>query len=105
MTTEGYLKGCTSQGYRHEYLTDEAIEILKQAHELNPNGEYVFMNRNHPMITTTFNKRLKKYCSEAGIPYRSSHKIGFYVASTAYNGENLTGISRMMGCCVPVARV
>ena len=22
MTTEGYLKGCTSQGYRHEYLTD-----------------------------------------------------------------------------------
>ena len=25
------------------------------------------------MITTTFNKRLKKYCSEAGIPYRSSH--------------------------------
>ncbi|MBR1742363.1 MAG: tyrosine-type recombinase/integrase, partial [Lachnospiraceae bacterium] len=42
-------------------------------------------------------KRLKKYCSEAGIPYRSSHKIRFYVASTAYNGENLTAISRMMG--------
>ena len=41
MTTEGYLKGCTSQGYRHEYLTDEAIEILKLAHKLNPDGEYV----------------------------------------------------------------
>ncbi len=97
MTTEGYLKGCTSQGYRHEYLTDEAIEILKLARKLNPDGEYVFMNRNRPMITTTFNKRLKKYCSEAGIPYRSSHKIRFYAASTAYNGENLTAISRMMG--------
>ena len=97
MTTEGYLKGCTSQGYRHEYLTDEAIEILKLARKLNSDGEYVFMNRNRPMITTTFNKRLKKYCSEAGIPYRSSHKIRFYAASTAYNGENLTAISRMMG--------
>ena len=97
MTTEGYLKGCTSQGYRHEYLTDEAVEILKQAKELNPDGEYVFMPYGRPMITTTFNKRLKKYCSEAGIPYHSSHKIRFYVASTAYNGENLTAISRMMG--------
>ena len=73
MTTEGYLKGCTSQGYRHEYLTDEAVEILKQAKELNPDGEYVFMPYGRPMITTTFNKRLKKYCTEAKIPYHSSH--------------------------------
>ena len=43
MVTEGYLKGCTSQGYR------------------------------------------------------SSHKIRFYAASTAYNGQNLAQLSKMMG--------
>ncbi|MBO4395902.1 MAG: site-specific integrase, partial [Eubacterium sp.] len=97
MVTEDYLKGCTSQGYRNEYLTDEAIEILKVAREINPDGEYVFMPFGKPIITTTFNKRLKKYCGEVCIPYRSSHKIRFYAASTAYNGENLPVVSRLMG--------
>lgn len=97
MTMEGYLNGCTSQRYRYEYLTDETIGILKQARQLNPDGEYVFMPYGKPMITTTFNERLKKHCSAAGIPYHSSHKIRFYVASTAYNGEDLTTLSRMMG--------
>ena len=54
-----------------------------------PNGK--------PIITWTFNKRLKKYCEKADVPYHSSHKIRFYVASTAYNGKNLTQISKMMG--------
>lgn len=97
MVTEDYLKGCTSQGFRHQYLTDEAIEILKKAKELNPDGEFVFMPNGKPIITLTFNKRLKKYCEKADVPYHSSHKIRFYVASTAYNGKNLTQISKMMG--------
>jgi integrase len=45
----------------------------------------------------TFNKRLRKYCEQAGIPYRSNHKIRFYAASTAYNGQNLAQLSKMMG--------
>lgn len=104
MVTENYLKGCTSQGFRTEHLRDEAIEILKRAKEINPDGESVFMPNGKPIITLTFNKRLKKYCEEAGIPYHSSHKIRFYACSTAYNGENLPQLSRMMGCGVPVAR-
>ena len=95
--TEGYLKGCTSQGYRVEYLTDEAIDILEKAKKINPDGEYVFMPNGKPIVTLTFNKRLRKYCEEVGIPYRSSHKIRFYAASTAYDGDNLVMISRMMG--------
>jgi integrase len=97
MVTENYLKGCTSQGFRTEHLRDEAIEILKRAKEINPDGEFVFMPNGKPIITLTFNKRLKKYCEEAGIPYHSSHKIRFYACSTAYNGENLPQLSRMMG--------
>ena len=54
-----------------------------------PNGK--------PIVTLTFNKRLKKYCEEIGIPYRSRHKIRFYAASTAYNGNNLSAVSKMMG--------
>ena len=50
-----------------------------------------------PIVALTFNKRLRKYCEAAGIPYRSSHKIRFYAASAAYDGQNLTAISRMMG--------
>ena len=97
MVTEDYLKGCTSQGYRHEYLTDEAIEVLEKARELNPDGEFVFMPFGKPIITTTFNKRLRKYCTAADVPYHSSHKIRFYVASTAYDGKNLLKICKMMG--------
>ena len=75
MVTEDYLKGCTDQGYRDEYLTDDAIEVLKTAREINPDGEFVFMPFGKPLITTTFNKRLKRYCDEVGIKYHSSHKI------------------------------
>ena len=56
MVTEDYLKGCTSQGYRSEYLTDEAIGILLQAKCINPDGEYVFMPNGKPLVTLTFNK-------------------------------------------------
>ena len=97
MVTEDYLKGCTAQGYRTEHLTNETIDILKKAKALNPDGEYVFMPNGRPIITLTFNKRLKRYCEAAGVPYHSSHKIRFYACSAAYNGENLAQVSKMMG--------
>ena len=97
MVIEDYLKGYTSQGYRYEFITDDALDVLKRAREINPNGEYVFMPFGRPIITTTFNKRLKKYCAAAGVPYRSSHKIRFYACSMAYDGENLQELSKMMG--------
>lgn len=94
---ESYIKGCTSQGFRTEYLTDDAIRILEKAKELNPEGEFVFMPYGKPMSTDRFNIYLKRYCEKAGIPYHSSHKIRFYTASTAYDGKNLIQISKLMG--------
>ena len=91
------MKGNTSHGYRTQYLTDQAIEIIQKAIKLNPNGRFLFEPNGKPMTTDRFNRRLKKYCEECGIPYHSSHKIRFYNASTAFNGENLTTISRLMG--------
>ena len=92
-----HIKGNTSKGFRKEYLTDEALKILQKAKELNPDGEFVFMPDNHVMTTDSFNRRLKKYCKESGVPYYSSHKIRFYTASTAYTGDNLSTVSKLMG--------
>lgn len=91
------MKGYTSQGYRTQYLTDEAIVILNKAKRLFPDSVYIFEPNGLPMTTDRFNRKLKKYCNEAGITYHSSHKIRFYNASTAYDGKNLVTISKMMG--------
>lgn len=91
------MKGNTSHGFRKQFLTDEALKILRKAKELNPNGIYVFEPNGEIMTTDSFNRRLKKYCKEAGVPYHSSHKIRFYNASTAFDGNNLTTLSYLMG--------
>ena len=91
------MKGYTPSGYRHEYLTDEAIEILKTARKLNPEGEFIFMPYGRVMNTDTFNDHLRKACIACGIAYHSSHKIRFYAASTAYTGDNIVEIGEQMG--------
>lgn len=91
------MKGNTSHGFRKQFLTDEAISILGKARELNPCGTYLFEPDGSIMTTDSFNRRLKKYCKEAGVPYHSSHKIRFYNASTAFDGNNLTTLSYLMG--------
>lgn len=91
------MKGHTSNGFRVEYLTPAAIAILKKAKKLNPDGEYIFMPDGHLLSTDRFNRRLKAYCLDCGVEYHSSHKIRFYNASTAYDGKNLTTISKLMG--------
>lgn len=91
------MKGGTSKGYRKEHLTEQALVILQKARAINPSGEYVFEPNGKLMTTDRFNRRLEKYCKECGIKYHSSHKIRFYCASTAYNGNNLATISKLMG--------
>ena len=86
-----------SHGFRKQFLTDEALKILQKAKDLNPNGIYVFEPNGEIMTTDSFNRRLKKYCKEASVPYHSSHKIRFYNASTAFDGNNLTTLSYLMG--------
>lgn len=91
------MKGATSKGYRKEFLNPSAIEILMKARKLNPNGKFIFEPDGKPMSTDRFNRRLRQYCNGCGVNYHSSHKIRFYCASTAYDGQNLTTISKFMG--------
>lgn len=94
-----HVKGNTSAGYRKMPLTREAKEILYKARELNPNGKYIFMEDERPLTTVTFNRYLKKACKELNIPYRSSHKIRFTVASLLYNQKVLseTKLQELLG--------
>lgn len=92
------MKGNCSSGYRTEPLLPEAVRILKKAQELNPTGTYIFEGKNGlPITTDTFNRRLKKYCEEAGIKYYSSHKIRAYNVSVSYDGTNLPQLQYLMG--------
>ena len=60
VTVAKQMKGNTSKGFRKQYLTDEALSILKKANEINPNGIYVFEPNGSLMTTDSFNRRLKK---------------------------------------------
>lgn len=75
-------KGNAHFSVRDLYLIPEAVEIIEKAHEINPDGEYLFMCHGRTINNDTFNERLRKYCEEAGVPYLSSHKLRFTVAST-----------------------
>lgn len=78
-------KGNPYYSIRTEQLPPEGVAVLKKMKELNPNGKFLFMHEGKPLTTDSFNRRLKKYCKEIGIPYLSSHKIRFTGASMLYD--------------------
>ncbi len=56
------------------------------------------MHDGKPLITSTYNRHLKKSCEAVDIPYRSSHKIRFTVASLLYkNGLDVTKLQKWLG--------
>lgn len=92
------IKGHTSYGIRLLPITPECMKIIEKIKELNPNNEYLFFRDEKPLSTCTFNRRLRKYCEELGIKYRSSHKIRFSTASILYaNGVSDTELQGMLG--------
>lgn len=78
-------KGNPYYSIRTEQLPQEGVSVLKKMKELNPDGKFLFMHEGRPLTTDSFNRRLKKYCTEIGIPYLSSHKIRFTGASMLYD--------------------
>lgn len=95
---ENDIKGHTSSGIRWLPITDECMKIIDKIRELNPDSEYMFFRDDKPLCTCTFNRRLKKYCEELEIVYRSSHKIRFATASILHkNGVSDTELQNMLG--------
>ena len=93
-------KGNPEYSIRTIPLTPEAAEILKEARRKNPFGEYLFMEYGRPLNNNTFNDWMRKFAKEAGVPYLSSHKLRFTVASILYNGGHgidLKLLQRILG--------
>lgn len=93
-----HVKGNKAEGKRYIPLTDSAKKIIDKAKEINPNSDFIFFNNGKPLVTSTFNRRIKSCCKNLGIEYRSSHKIRFSTASILNrNGIDATELQRMLG--------
>lgn len=93
-----YCKGHTEAGMRYLPLTDACKRILSEIKRINPDIEYLFIQDSKPLVTVTFNRRIKKCCKELGIDYRSSHKIRFSTSSIMHkNGANNTELQELLG--------
>ena len=80
-------------------LSKTALGILKSLKKLNPWSEFILVNSAGTTIKTNkFNDYLKKYCTDCGIRYLSSHKIRFYaVTEQAKAGLDLLTIQHNSG--------
>ena len=93
-------KGNPEFSIRKIPLTKTAAAILKEAHLRNPFGEHLFMLEGRPLNTDTFNDHLKIYETQSGLPYLSSHKLRFTVASILYHGNqgmDVTDLQKILG--------
>ena len=95
---EDDIKGHTADGIRWLPLPDEAKEIIHLLRQINPDSDYLFFVDGKPLTTVTFNRRLKKCCTDLEIEYRSSHKLRFSTASILYqNGVSAPELQKMLG--------
>lgn len=65
----------TEAGSRDIILPPTAEWTIRKILELNPRGEYLFMNNGKRIRENTFNKRLSTVCDNLKIPHRSTHKV------------------------------
>ncbi|MBO4846466.1 MAG: site-specific integrase [Lachnospiraceae bacterium] len=86
-------------GDRKLPISRKAKEILEELKTLNPNSEFILVNKSGTTIKSNkFNDYLKKYCEACGIRYLSSHKIRFYaVTEQARAGMDLLTIQQNSG--------
>lgn len=65
----------TDCGVRDIIIPEHAQKIIDRVLEMNPNGEYLFMQDGRRITGRMFNYYIHKACREVGIQQRSTHKI------------------------------
>ena len=68
-----HLKKENDSEYRFIPFTDKANEIIRKAREINPEGEFIFERDGERLTARAVTYWLSKYCSDAGIAYKSPH--------------------------------
>lgn len=97
-TEDTSTKGNCEYSTRTIENTPMCKKIISHALECSSDNTYLFVHNANQLNTDTYNRRLKKYCKELGIPYYSSHKIRFCVTSMLIdNGMSLKEVSRHDG--------
>lgn len=85
-------------GYREIYITDEALETIKQIRRINPFTEYIFEKNGKLMHGHAFSDKCSRLCRAAGVTPKSLHKIRKTYATKLLNAgvpEKL--ITKQMG--------
>ena len=89
------VKKNSEKGHRYLPIPDFAWDILNK---LPKDGEYILLKDGKPLLTDSFNARLKKRCKECGVRYLSSHKIRFSNCTTLLeNGVDIREVQYAMG--------
>lgn len=88
------VKRKSKRGKRYLHISDEAKGILNS---IEVQGEYILMKDNKPLLTDSFNARLKKRTAECGVRYLSSHKIRFSNCTVLLKTMNIRDVQYAMG--------
>ncbi len=65
----------TEKSERTIVLPEGCEWICQRLKELNPDGEFVFVNKKGRMTTNCFRRRLERVCKKVGVVQKSPHKI------------------------------
>lgn len=88
------VKRKSQKGNRYLPIPDQANDILDT---IEVHGDYILMKDNKPLLTDSFNARLKKRTGECGVRYLSSHKIRFSNCTMLLKTMNIRDVQYAMG--------
>lgn len=88
----------TDAGYREIILPPSAQWTISKILELNPNGDFLFMDKGKRIRENTYNKRLNTICEKLNIPHRTTHKIRKTYGTTLLDSDvNDSFVAEQMG--------
>lgn len=88
----------TDAGYREIILPPSAQWTITKILELNPNGDFLFMDKGKRIRENTYNKRLNRICEKLNIPHRTTHKIRKTYGTTLLDSDvNDSFVAEQMG--------
>lgn len=88
----------TDAGYREIILPPSAGWTISKILELNPDGEFLFMDKGKRIRENTYNKRLNRICDKLNLPHRTTHKIRKTYGTTLLDSDvNDSFVAEQMG--------
>ena len=88
----------TDAGYREIILPPSADWTISKILEINPNGEFLFMDKGKRIRENTYNKRLNLICEKLNLAHRTTHKIRKTYGTTLLDSDvNDSFVAEQMG--------